>query len=129
MAMTITRKTVAGTGWPLRNATDMFTALAELTAQGWTGAVELTIGGTWKLRLSGDSKPTVNATIGQWLIQDGELRAITGDVFAETYTSDEDVEFPTGGAGGDEPNTESAASEALDEVSQDSPDTAVPIVR
>lgn len=67
-------------------------ALTELSSQGWAGGIQFE-GGEWKLRLSADGKNTVNAKLGEWLILDGDLRAISCDDFDELYTSDP-VEFP-----------------------------------
>lgn len=122
MSMTITRKTIAGKGWPLRTPEDMFAALGELTGQGWTGAVTIEAGG-WKLRLSADGKQTVNATAGQWLVQDGALKAMSVAEFAEDYDSELTVEFP-GSTTQPEPEPEVPEPEA-----GFSEDTAVPIVQ
>jgi hypothetical protein len=93
MAMTITRKTVTASGWPLRDHTDMFTALTELSSQGWEGAVSFEHG-VWALRLSASGRQTINATTGQWLLLDGELKAVAAETFGESYESDEPVTFP-----------------------------------
>ncbi|GAA2436206.1 hypothetical protein [Mycolicibacterium llatzerense] len=93
MGMQITRKTVGGTGWPLRDQADMLAALAELSAQGWTGAISFEAG-AWQLRLSGDGRNTVNATLGQWLVEDGDLKALPCSTFDDGYESDTPVEFP-----------------------------------
>lgn len=93
MGMQITRKTVGGTGWPLRDQADMLAALAELSARGWTGAISFE-GGSWQLRLSGDNRNTVNATLGQWLVEDGDLKALPCSTFDDGYESDTPVEFP-----------------------------------
>lgn len=122
MSMTITRKTIAGKGWPLRNPEDMFAALGELTGQGWTGAVTCEADG-WKLRLSADGKQTVNATTGQWLVQDVGLKAVSVAEFGEDYDSEQAVEFP-GGQTPAEP--EPPAAEPEPGISED---TAVPIVQ
>lgn len=120
MSMTITRKTIAGKGWPLRTPEDMFAALGELTGQGWTGAVTIEASG-WKLRLSADGKQTVNATTGEWLVQDGGLKAMSAAEFADDYDSEHAVEFP-GGATEPEP-------EAPEPEPGFSEDTSVPIVQ
>lgn len=90
--MEVTRKTVVGSGWPLRDASDLMSALTDLTNQGWAGGIQFE-GGQWRLRLSADGKNTVNAVLGQWLVLDGELRAVSCDDFDEAYTSDP-VTFP-----------------------------------
>lgn len=90
--MIITRREVPGTGWPLRTTEDLMSALTELSLQGWTGAIQFE-GGEWKLRLSADGKNTVNTKLGEWLVLDGDLRAISCNDFDELYTSDP-VEFP-----------------------------------
>lgn len=122
MSMVITRKTVAGTGWPLRNPADMFTAFAELAAQGWTGGVTCESIG-WKLRLSADGKQTVNAVVGQWLVLDGDLKAVSAAAFDEAYSADDVVEFPTAE---EEPAVEEPV---VPEVMPTSVDSSVPIVR
>lgn len=93
MGMQITRKTVGGTGWPLRDQADMLSALAELSAQGWTGGIQFE-GGEWKLRLSADGRNSVNAVLGEWLVLDGELKALPCSAFDDGYESDTPVEFP-----------------------------------
>lgn len=91
--MTITRKQLTGNGWPLRAVDDMMTALTELSGQGWTGAVTFD-NGQWQLRLSCDGKNTVNAVLGEWLVQDIDLRTMTITDFDTDYSSDP-VTFPT----------------------------------
>lgn len=93
MGMQITRKTVGGTGWPLRDQSDMLTALAELSDQGWTGGISFEAG-EWKLRLSADGKNTVNATLGEWLVDDGGLKSLDCTEFDGGYESDTPVVFP-----------------------------------
>lgn len=122
MSMTITRKTVAGKGWPLRTPEDMFAALGELTGQGWTGAVTIEASG-WKLRLSADGKQTVNATTGEWLVQDGGLKSMSATAFTHDYDSEQPIEFP-GGAPDPEPEPEMVEPEP-----GFSEDTSVPIVQ
>ena len=115
--MEVTRKTVVGTGWPLRDASDLMSALTDLTDQGWTGGIQFE-GGQWRLRLSADGKNTVNAVLGQWLILDGELRAVSCDDFDEAYTSDP-VTFPMAMAAPEE-----VAEESEPFGSQTSPDVS-----
>ena len=123
MGVSITRKSGDLTGWPLRDQSDMFTALAELTAQGWTGAVELDQAG-WKLRLSQSGKQTVNALVGQWIVSDGDLKALTQDQFNTGYESDPAVEFPTVDTPAPDPVPEETVF-----GSQTSPTVAARIVR
>jgi len=93
MGIGLTRQS-GGTGWPLRDQVDMLAALAELSAQGWSGGIEFDAG-QWKLRLSMDGKNSVNASLGQWLVQDGGLKALLcSDFDAQGYTPDTPVEFP-----------------------------------
>jgi len=116
--MIITRREVSGTGWPLRTNEDLMSALTELSSQGWTGAIQFE-SGEWKLRLSADGKNTVNTKLGEWLILDGDLRAISCGDFDELYTSDH-VEFPM--------QMSSAKEEVVDDVpfgSQTSPNVAM----
>jgi len=123
MGLTLTRES-SGTGWPLRDATDLMTALTELKAQGWSGGIE-TAGDTWKLVLRRDGKNTVNAELGQWLVLDGDLKAWSLAEFqSHGYSSDPVVEFPVV----DVPVVEEQPVDA-EPFGQTSPDTAVPAVR
>lgn len=121
MGLPLTRES-SGTGWPLRDTADLMAALTELKAQGWAGGIE-TVGDTWKLVLRRDGKNTVNAELGQWLVLDGDLKALSlTDFQGNGYSSDPVVEFPSV----DEPVTEEVVSEPFGATS---PDTAVPAVR
>src|SRR6476660_1804335 len=123
MGLPLTRES-SGTGWPLRDTTDLMTALTELKAQGWAGGIE-TAGDAWKLVLRRDGRNTVNAELGQWLILDGDLKALSLDDFeSHGYSSDPVVEFPVPEVPVvDDPPVESVTFGVT------SPDTAVPAVR
>jgi hypothetical protein len=100
------------------------TALTELKDQGWSGGIE-TAGDTWKLVLRRDGKNTVNAELGQWLVLDGDLRAMSPADFQDHgYTSDPVVEFPALA----EPVVEEVPVDA-EPFGATSPDTAVKAVR
>ena len=123
MGIGLTRRS-GGTGWPLRDTPDLMSALTELTAQGWSGGIEFA-GGNWKLILRMDGKNTVNAELGQWLVLDGELKALPcSDFDAQGYTPGAVVEFP---------QTEEPAPEVIEDPtpfgSMKSPDVSSRMVR
>lgn len=123
MGLPLTRES-SGTGWPLRDITDLMSALTELKAQGWSGGIE-TAGDTWKLVLRRDGKNTVNAELGEWLVLDGDLKALSlADFQSHGYSSDPAVEFPTQ----DEPVVAEVPVDA-EPFGATSPDTAVKAVR
>lgn len=126
MSMQITRKTVAGTGWPLRDQADMLTALAELSDQGWAGTIDLA-GGAWKLVLRKDGKNTVNAELDQWLVLDGDLKALPCSVFDDGYEPEAPVEFPQ--VVSPEPVVDAIAEEPPAFGSLTSPDVSSRMVR
>lgn len=121
-------RTATGLGWPLRTVEDMFSALSELAALGWTGAVECDEVSGWKLRLSQSGQNTVNAELWQWLTLLGaELSVVGCEQFSVVgYETDGVVVFP------DRPVVvdESAADEPVVPFgSQTSPDMSARIVR
>jgi hypothetical protein len=126
MSMQITRKTVGGTGWPLRDQADMLTAVAELSDQGWSGTIDFS-GGTWKLLLRRDGKNTVNAELGEWLVLDGDLKALPCSAFDDGYESDTPVEFPV--VEPDDPPADAVVEEPVPFGSLTSPDVSTRMVR
>lgn len=123
MGLPLTREW-SGTGWPLRDTSDLMAALTELKDQGWSGGIE-TAGDTWKLVLRRDGTNTVNAELGQWLVLDGDLRAMSPSDFQDHgYTSDPVVTFPALA----EPVVEEVPVDA-EPFGATSPDTAVKAVR
>jgi hypothetical protein len=106
--------------WPLRGPSDLFEALTELEADGWEGAVTRE-GGTWSLRLSASGKQTVNATVGQWIVDDGGLKVLSPQEFIARYAPAVEVDFPT--------VDEVEEPEPEEIIPQTSPDTSVPISR
>jgi len=61
---------------------------AEVNASTYTGVTTSVAN-----ELAADGKNTVNTKLGEWLVLDGDLRAISCNDFDELYTSDP-VEFP-----------------------------------
>lgn len=124
MSFPLTRES-SGTGWPLRDAADMMAALTDLKLQGWTGSIE-TAGDSWKLVLRCDGKNTVNAELGQWLVLDGDLKALAlSDFEAMGYSSDPVITFPPDVLPEPQPET----SVEAEPFGATSPDTAVQAVR
>lgn len=92
--VTLKRKAVEDTGWPLANQSDMLKALTKLIAQGFTGAVSYE-DDAWSLRLSANGRNTVTAQIGQWLVLDGnDLRAVKQPELLVVYDVDEKDKLP-----------------------------------
>jgi hypothetical protein len=83
--ISVVRKPLPLSAWPLVNQAAMLEALTYLTEQGWRGALTQSAGG-WTLELNADD-PTrqVVAQIGDWLILDMGLRRISDDDYAANY--------------------------------------------
>lgn len=75
MAIMLTRKPIPLPGWHLVDQAAMLEALGELSELGWRGAVSRS-GDTWRIEVN-KVTPPVQAALGDWLVLDGTLTAMS----------------------------------------------------
>ena len=85
MSETVTRKSAPLTAWHLTDQAALLAALGDIMGDEWRGAISHT-GTGWRLELNADNPARqVVAAVGEWLVQDFELRKFSDAEISDYY--------------------------------------------
>jgi hypothetical protein len=90
MSVSLLHKTTPVSGWHLTNPDALWAALAELVELGYTGNVSLVqqVSDTaWELTVTANDGTVTTATVGDWLVNDGDLKVLSAADFQTRYTT------------------------------------------